>query len=198
MNISFCSGVQIYMNKEGIHLPSPDPRHPYPGDGRYRFPDIEGLNLLGDRVSLPTVIPGSFHLMLCVFQPESLYMMKEWLPFCDDLHKQYRHTPAPVDYSMVLVLPPPPIEGDVPAFTQALGDVSDFYVKTGSVISYHDQAFVRRRLSLHKKAASAVVLLDGHGNIIWKDDGEFTTARAEHLKVILETLAPLAPRTRLQ
>ena len=94
------------------------------------------------------------------------------------------------------VLQPPPIEGDVPAFTQALGDIPDFYMKTNSLISYYDQAFVRRRLSLHKKAETAIVLLDGNGNIIWKDDGGFTPARAEHLKVILETLSPLAPKTR--
>ncbi len=47
-----------------------------------------------------------------------------------------------------------------------------------------------------RKAETAIVLLDGNGNIIWKDDGGFTASRAEHLKVILETLSPLAPRTR--
>lgn len=134
--------------------------------------------------------------MLTVFHPETLYGMKKWLPFCEDLRKQYKHTPTPVEYSILLVLQPPPVEGDVPAFTQALGDFPDFYMKTNSLISYYDQSFVRRRLSLHKKAETAIVLLDGNGNIIWKDDGGFTASRAEHLKVILETLSPLAPRTR--
>ena len=185
------------MKNQEIHLPTPDPEHPYGGgNGRYRSPDINGMNLLGDNVSLPPIVPKSFHIMLTVFHPETLYSMKKWLPFCEDLRKQYKHTPTPVEYNILLVLQPPPIEGDVPAFTQALGDIPDFYMKTNSLISYYDQAFVRRRLSLHKKAETAIVLLDGNGNIIWKDDGGFTPARAEHLKVILETLSPLAPKTR--
>ncbi len=154
------------------------------------------MNLLGDNISLPPIVPKSFHIMLTVFHPETLYGMKKWLPFCEDLRKQYKHTPTPVESSILLVLQPPPIEGDVPALTQALGDFPDFYMKTNSLISYYDQSFVRRRLSLHKKAETAIVLLDGNGNIIWKDDGGFTASRAEHLKVILETLSPLAPRTR--
>ena len=154
------------------------------------------MNLLGDNISLPPIVPKSFHIMLTVFHPETLYGMKKWLPSCQHLRKQSKHTPTPVEYSILLVLQPPPIEGDVPAFTQALGDFPDFYMKTNSLISYYDQSFVRRRLSLHKKAETAIVLLDGNGNIIWKDDGGFTASRAEHLKVILETLSPLAPRTR--
>lgn len=185
------------MKNQEIHLPTPNPDPPYGGgNGRYRFPDINGMNLLGDNISLPPIVPKSFHIMLTVFHPETLYGMKKWLPFCEDLRKQYKHTPTPVEYSILLVLQPPPIEGDVPAFTQALGDFPDFYMKTNSLISYYDQSFVRRRLSLHKKAETAIVLLDGNGNIIWKDDGGFTASRAEHLKVILETLSPLAPRTR--
>ena len=123
------------------------------------------MNLLGDNISLPPIVPKSFHIMLTVFHPETLYGMKKWLPFCEDLRKQYKHTPTPVEYSILLVLQPPPIEGDVPAFTQALGDFPDFYMKTNSLISYYDQSFVRRRLSLHKKAETAIVLLDGNGNI---------------------------------
>lgn len=90
------------------------------------FPDINGMNLLGDNISLPPIVPKSFHIMLTVFHPETLYGMKKWLPFCEDLRKQYKHTPTPVEYSILLVLQPPPIEGDVPAFTQALGDFPDF------------------------------------------------------------------------
>lgn len=110
------------MKNQEIHLPTPNPEHPYGGgNGRYRFPDINGMNLLGDNISLPPIVPKSFHIMLTVFHPETLYGMKKWLPFCEDLRKQYKHTPTPVEYSILLVLQPPPIEGDVPAFTQALG-----------------------------------------------------------------------------
>ena len=144
------------MKNQEIHLPTPNPEHPYGGgNGRYRFPDINGMNLLGDNISLPPIVPKSFHIMLTVFHPETLYGMKKWLPFCEDLRKQYKHTPTPVEYSILLVLQPPPIEGDVPAFTQALGDFPDFYMKTNSLISYYDQSFVRRRLSLHKKAGNS-------------------------------------------
>ena len=115
------------MKNQEIHLPTPNPEHPYGGgNGRYRFPDINGMNLLGDNISLPPIVPKSFHIMLTVFHPETLYGMKKWLPFCEDLRKQYKHTPTPVEYSILLVLQPPPIEGDVPAFTQALGDFPDF------------------------------------------------------------------------
>ena len=35
------------MKNQEIHLPTPDPEHPYGGgNGRYRFPDINGMNLL--------------------------------------------------------------------------------------------------------------------------------------------------------
>ena len=105
-------------------MPTPDPEHPYAGDGRYRFPDINGMNLLGDNVSLPPIMPKSFHIMLTVFHPEALYSMKTWLPFCEDRHKQYKHTPTPVEYRILLVLQPPPIEGDV-----SLEETFDLYHK---------------------------------------------------------------------
>ena len=85
------------MKNQEIHLPTPDPEHPYGGgNGRYRFPDINGMNLLGDNASLPPIVPKSFHIMLTVFHPETLYSMKKWLPFCEDLREQYKHTPTPV------------------------------------------------------------------------------------------------------
>lgn len=68
------------MKHQEIHLPTPDPEHPYAGDGRYRFPDINGMNLLGDNVSLPPIMPKSFHIMLTVFHPEALYSMKHGFP----------------------------------------------------------------------------------------------------------------------
>ena len=78
------------MKNQEIHLPTPNPEHPYGGgNGRYRFPDINGMNLLGDNISLPPIVPKSFHIMLTVFHPETLYGMKKWLPFCEDLRKQF-------------------------------------------------------------------------------------------------------------
>ena len=66
------------MKNQEIHLPTPNPDHPYGGgNGRYRFPDINGMNLLGDNISLPPIVPKSFHIMLTVFHPETLYGMKK-------------------------------------------------------------------------------------------------------------------------
>ena len=48
---------------------------------------------------LPPIVPKGFHIMLTVFHPETLYSMKKWLPFCEDLRKQYKHTPTPVSYT---------------------------------------------------------------------------------------------------
>lgn len=185
------------MNDQGLHIPTPDPQHPYEQEnGHYSFPIITGINQLGDQVQLPPAAPNHFHIVLTVFSPEALFDIKEWIFFCDELCKQYKHTPSPVNYSTLLILQPPPQEGDSPAFEQALGGFPNFYMKTHSLIAYYDQSFVRRRLSLHKKATSAIVLLDGSGNIIWKDSGGFTPARLEHLKVILETLSPLIAKAR--
>ena len=83
------------------------------------------MNLLGDNIScLPSFQKFPYHADC--FHPETLYGMKKWLPFCEDLRKQYKHTPTPVEYSILLVLQPPPLKGDVPRLTQALGDFPDF------------------------------------------------------------------------
>lgn len=196
MNIVPPEFVQMSMRPKEMHLPTPEPEHPYQGEGRYRFPVLEGTNLLGDRITLPPVALQSFHIMLVVFHPEALYGINAWLPVSEDLRKQYQHTPTPVEYGVVLILQPPPLDGDFPAFTQALGDITEFHVMMNSVLAYADQPYVRSRLSLHRKAKTAVLLLDGNGNILWKEDGEFTPGRAEEVESILHALTPLAPKMR--
>lgn len=182
-----------------IHLPTPNPNHPYQSNGQYQFPKLKCLNLNGKSIIFPdsTITTTSdYIILLCAFIPEALYSLKNWFPLLDNLIWHHTNSNTHIHYKTLINIPLPITNDDLLHYKETIANLHTINIESATAIYTGNGMHLKEKLSLHKKSCSGILLLDRYLNIIWTCNGKKIDEQYPQLHAILELLAPRhnAPR----
>lgn len=199
MNTTDEQKLKITMNSTNIHLPTPNPNHPYQSNGQYQFPKLKCLNINGQSIIFPDTEENSttdYLIILCAFIPEAIYSLKTWFPQLDKLIEQHSDSHTHINYKTLINIPPPITYDDLAHYKEALITLHTNNIETRSAIYTGNGMALKENLSIHKKSCSAILLLDKYLNIIWTCNGKKIDEQYPQLHSILELLAPTHSSSR--
>lgn len=148
------------------------------------FPRVEGSNLEGDRLILPTDFRGQINVVLIAFKREQQHDVDSWVPF---LQRVARATSGVRIYELPTLarryrLMRSFIDGGMRA------GIPNSAVRAATITLYIDKSPFRRALALPDEDRIYVLLVDREGRVHWRTDGGFDAAAATELESTIRRL----------
>ncbi len=150
------------------------------------FPEVEGSNLNGREFSLPKDFEGNLNLVLIAFYREQQEMVNTWFPIADSLSEafddfRYYELPTLTTYN--------------PLYRWFIdrgmrSGISDPVKRAQTITLYLDKEAFRKSLSIPTEETIYAFVVDQQGKILWRTDGEATSAKVEALKKCVEQREP--------
>lgn len=150
-----------------------------------KFPTVSGSNLQRRQLTLPQDLQGEQNLVLIAFQQWQQTQVDTWIPFARQLEEAY---PAVRYYELPTI--------------QRLNTLARTFINEGmragipdpvarerTVTLYLDKMAFREALQLSGEDDIYVLLLDRHGQVLWRAEGTFTPDKGESLATVIRDRA---------
>jgi hypothetical protein len=154
-------------------------------DSIRRFPRVEGKNLEGRKLSLPTDFEATHNVVVIAFKREQQADVDTWMPFLrgprlaqhdvrvyelPTLSRSYRIMRGMIDGGM------------------ARG-IADKATREATITLYIEKTPFKRALSIANEECITTMLVARDGRVLWRADGRFTEPLGNELVAILEKTA---------
>jgi hypothetical protein len=146
-----------------------------------RFPQVEGSNLLRSKLSLPADLEGELNILFIPFYQWHQNLVDGWVPLARQLERDYPgvfYYELPVIRSMNFLSRTFINEG-------MRAGIPDHTIRERTITLYLDKAAFRRALDIPGEDTITVLLVDRDGNIIWRDEGSYSTEKGAALTAAL-------------
>ena len=156
-----------------------------------RFPQVSGSNLERQRYQLPADFAGEMNLVFIAFQQWQQHDVDTWLPLAQTLVEQY---PTLHYYELPTIRPMNFIARSFIDGGMRSG-IADRSAREATITLYINKGLFRQALNIPSENQIYVLLVDGNGDVVWMENGRFSTEKANTLqKIVSSTLAPsMAP-----
>ena len=147
-----------------------------------RFPTSTGSNLQRKKLTLPADFGGALSITLIAFEQWQQNTVDTWLPFVEQLEQRYdgvRYYELPVIRRMNFIARTFINEG-------MRAGIPDTKARDRTITLYLDKHAFRQALDLPHERDIYILLVDQHGNVVWKTEGAFTPEKGEALTRVLE------------
>jgi len=154
-----------------------------------KFPVVTGSNLSGKRYTLPQDFEGQYNLAITVYQRYQQFNVDSWGPFIARLAEKYpefRYYELPTlpNYGWIQQSF---IDGGM------RGGITDKAVRARTITLYLDVKQFNAALNLPTIDSIYALLVDRQGEILFRADGDYSTAKGEALAQTLADLLPTWP-----
>lgn len=142
------------------------------------FPEVSGSNLLRQKVTLPHDFEGDLNLVLIAFQQWQQTVVDTWIPFVRDLEREYpgfKYYELPTIQRLNVLARTFINEG-------MRAGIPDPVARERTVTLYVDKVPFRQALALGPEDDIYVLLLDGAGRVLWREEGTFTPEKGAALR----------------
>jgi hypothetical protein len=151
-------------------------------DRMHRFPSVESANLDKHPVKLPQDFAGQRNLVLIAFQREQQKDVDTWL----HQMKQFEAVDSDLRYYELPVISRLNVIARWFIENGMRGGIPDHKQRERTITLYLDKDPFRAALGLPDEKRIYALLLDRHGNVLWRSEGTLDANKATSLKEILE------------
>jgi hypothetical protein len=142
------------------------------------FPEVSGSNLLRQKVTLPQDFEGELNLVLIAFQQWQQTVVDTWIPSVRDLEREspgFKYYELPTIQRLNVLARTFINEG-------MRAGIPDPVARERTVTLYVDKVPFRQALALGPEDDIYVLLLDGAGRVLWREEGTFTPEKGAALR----------------
>jgi hypothetical protein len=142
-----------------------------------QFPGITGLNLQRQKLELPQDFQGELNLVLVAFQQWQQTQVDTWIPFArqlEETHSGVRYYELPIIRRLNVLARTFINEG-------MRAGIPDPVARERTITLYVDKETFRESLQLSHEDDIHVLLLDRHGQVLWRAEGTFTKDKGDSL-----------------
>ena len=151
------------------------------------FPTVKGSNLSGNKFTLPEDFEGELNLVMVAFLREQQALVDTWIMPADSLEKNFDGF----------------VYYEFPTISR-LNPVSRWFINQGmragipnpkararTITLYIDKESFKRELEIPTEQTIYIFLVDRMGRLLWRSDGEYTSAKAMELEQhIVQAIGP--------
>lgn len=147
-----------------------------------RFPTVRGSNLSRETLTLPADFHGQLNVVLIAFQQWHQSQVNTWLPLLSRLEEEL---PGLHYYELPTI--------------QKLNRFNQWFINEGmragirsddtrsrTITLYLDKTSFRSALDLPHENEIYVLLLDRHGQVLWRSQGPYGEAKGQALRAAVE------------
>ena len=142
-----------------------------------QFPKVTGSNLQRKKLALPQDFQGELNLVMIAFQRWQQTQVDTWIPFArqlEETHPGVRYYELPTIQKLNALARTFVNEG-------MRAGLPDPVVRERTITLYLDKDEFRQALQLSHEDDIYVLLLDRHGQVLWRAEGAFTPEKGESL-----------------
>lgn len=153
-----------------------------------RFPTVKGSNLAGKEFTLPADFEGELNVVALAFQMWHQNEVNTWMPFFEQMEHQVpglRAYELPVLRSMNRVSQWMIDQG-------MRGGIPDLATRSRTITLYTDKERFRQALELSNENHIYVLLVDRHGEVLWRTEGVYRPDTARELAGAVEQQVVIA------
>jgi ATP10 protein len=152
-----------------------------------QFPVVTGSNLLRQKLQLPADLQGEINLLLIPFYQWHQALVDSWAPLAAELEMNitgFRFYELPVIQRMN-------------PFAQTFinegmrAGIPNQSTRQRTITLYLDKVTFRNDLELPSEDTIYALLVDRHGNVLWKIEGAFSPEKGKALLATLQQLHPV-------
>ena len=147
-----------------------------------RFPTVKGSNLAGKEYTLPADFEGELNIVAVAFQMWHQDEVNTWMPLLEQMEHQVpglRAYELPVLRSMNRVSQWMIDQG-------MRGGIPDLATRSRTITLYTDKERFRQALELSNENHIYVLLVDRHGEVLWRTEGAYRSDTARELAEAVE------------
>ena len=142
-----------------------------------RFPQVAGSNLLRKKVTLPNDLQGELSILFIAFQQWHQAWVDSWVPLARQLEQSFpgvQFYELPVIYKMNF-------------FSQTFlnegmrAGIPNPTTRQKTITLYLDKPSFRRALGIPHEDTIWILVLDKHGNIVWRTEGVYSQEKGAAL-----------------
>jgi hypothetical protein len=142
-----------------------------------RFPQVTGSNLLRQKVTLPDDLQGDLNILLIAFHQWQQAWVDSWIPFARQIEQTFpgvQFYELPVIYKMNF-------------FSQTFlnegmrAGIPNPTTRQKTITLYLDKPSFRRALDIPHEDTIWILVLDNHGNVLWRTEGAYSQENGEAL-----------------
>jgi hypothetical protein len=146
-----------------------------------KFPTLNGDNLNGKSVQIPSELKGKFNVLLVPFQMWQQDLVNSWVPFLEHLMKE---NPDFVFYELPTIrkmnfIARRIIDGGM------RGGIPSRETRERTITLYIDKIPFRDALGISTESTLYLYLVDRQGTILWDETGELSDEKATSLEEAL-------------
>ncbi len=148
------------------------------------FPTVSGFNLMREEFIFPEDFQGVYNLVIIPFQQRQQEDVNTWIPAAQELERNY---PDLVYYELPTIY-------ELPALSRTFinegmrAGIPDQISRERTVTFYLDKSVFKNALGITTEQNIQIFLVDREGNILWREEGLFTTDKNQSLQNLLNTL----------
>ena len=148
------------------------------------FPTVSGYNLMREEFIFPEDFQGVYNLVMIPFQQRQQEDVNTWIPAAQELERKY---PDLVYYELPTIY-------ELPALSRTFinegmrAGIPDQTSRERTITFYLDKSVFKEALGITTEQNIQIFLVDREGNILWRDEGLFTTAKNQSLLELLDQL----------
>jgi hypothetical protein len=142
-----------------------------------RFTQVTGSNLLRQKVTLPDDLQGDLNILLIAFHQWQQAWVDSWIPFARQIEQTFpgvQFYELPVIYKMNF-------------FSQTFlnegmrAGIPNPTTRQKTITLYLDKPSFRRALDIPHEDTIWILVLDNHGNVLWRTEGAYSQENGEAL-----------------
>jgi hypothetical protein len=148
------------------------------------FPVVSGYNLMREEFIFPEDFQGEFNLVIIPFQQRQQEDVNTWIPAAQELERRF---PNLIYYELPTIY-------ELPALSRTFinegmrAGIPDQTSRERTVTFYLDKRVFKEALGITTEQNIQIFLVDRAGNILWREEGLFTTAKNQSLLDLLDSL----------
>ena len=143
-----------------------------------RFSTITTKDLNGDIKTLPTDFTGDLNLVFVAYEQWHQREVDSWIPHVKRMEEKmsnFEHYELPVVGEMGML-------GRMQLDFWMRTGIPDYDTRSRTLTLYVDREEFRAPLGIPNEEHIALLLIDGEGNVVWRDEGEFSEGTAVSLQ----------------
>lgn len=146
-------------------------------DVKVRFPQVEGYNLLREKIRLPADLQGELNIVFVPFYQWHQGLVDGWVPLARQLERDYPgvfYYELPVIRSMNFVSRTFINEG-------MRAGIPNHTTRERTITLYLNKEKFRRALDIPHEDSIYVLLIDRKGEVIWRTEGAYSVEQGKAL-----------------
>jgi hypothetical protein len=148
------------------------------------FPVVSGYNLMRVEYEFPQDFEGSYNLLFIPFQQWQQRQVNTWIPAAQELEREKQGL---IYYEFPTIY-------ELPGFSRTFinegmrAGIPDQTARERTITLYLDKESFKDALAIKDEETITVLLVNSDGEILWREKGEFSAAKLDDLRGILNDL----------